>query len=169
MMAAGGICLALAVISVFFASVVPGLELTFYAVSSVFTAIMVIETGLRGGIVFYFASVILCFIMVPSKGALLPYILFFGIYGIVKYLAERPENPVLQMILKTAVFAAVFGAGYIFFRTLFFGNINIPDVSRWILIIGALAGFLLYDFIFTLLIKFYRKRIKRDYRDIRLT
>ena len=49
----GGICLALAVICMFGGSFIPGIDLTLFAVSSLFTAIMVIETGVGGGILLF--------------------------------------------------------------------------------------------------------------------
>ncbi|MDO4834266.1 MAG: hypothetical protein Q4A40_04430 [Bacillota bacterium] len=43
--ALGGICLALALIFLFGATIVPGIELTLFAISSLFTAVMILETG----------------------------------------------------------------------------------------------------------------------------
>lgn len=166
--AIGGICLALSVLSVFFASIVPGVELTLYAVSSLFIAVMILEGGMKGGWLLYVGTILLCFILVPNKAAMVPYIFFFGLYAIIKYYAEKLRNPILQLSVKAVCFLAVFGVGFLFFKNIFFGNIDIPDVPWPVLAVGGLAFLFLYDFIFTLLIQFYRKRIRRTEKDIRL-
>ena len=52
-MTLGGICLALTVISMYASSIVPGIELTLLAISSLFTAVMLIETGVGGALLLY--------------------------------------------------------------------------------------------------------------------
>jgi len=164
--AIGGICLAGSVLSLFFASIVPGAELTLYAVSSLFVAAMIIEAGMRGGWMMYSGTVLLCLILLPNKLALIPYIFFFGLYGIIKFYAEKSRHPAIQLLIKAAVFLAVFGTGYVFFRELFFGNIQLPDFPLPILILAGLAFLFLYDFIFTQIIQIYRKRVRRTDKDI---
>lgn len=102
--ALGGILLALSVATLFFASFVPGVELTIYAVSSVYTAIMIIETNSKGGGIFYIASGILALLLIPNKAAVLPYLFFFGIYGIVKYYIEKIGKLPVEICLKLLFF-----------------------------------------------------------------
>lgn len=164
--AIGGICLAGSVVSVFLASVVPGAELTLYAVSSLFVAVMILETGMRGGWMMYAGTILLCLILIPNKLALIPYVFFFGLYGIIKYYAEKNRLPVVQLGIKALVFLIVFGVGFLFFKELFFGNIRIPDFPMPVLAVAGLAFLFLYDFIFTQLIQLYRKRVRRTEKDI---
>lgn len=164
--AIGGICLAGSVLSVFLASIVPGAELTLYAVSSLFVAVLIIEAGMRGGWMMYSGTILLCLILIPNKIALFPYIFFFGLYGIIKFYVERNRHPAIQLAAKAIVFLAVFGIGYLFFRELFFGNIQLPDFPLPILALIGLAFLFLYDFIFTQLIQIYRKRIRRTDKEI---
>ena len=119
----GGVCVALSVVSVMISSMIPGLELTFYGVSSIFTAVMIIESGLAGGALTYVASSLLCIMIVPNKIAVIPFIFFFGLYGFIKYFAERYRNPVGQIAVKVICFALIFGIAWFFFKALFFGNI----------------------------------------------
>ena len=165
----GGICLAFTVIALFLASIVPGLELTFYALSSVFAAAVIIESDIRGGLIFYGASCSLSFMLIPDKLALIPFVFFFGIYGVIKFVAEKVKNPLGQIIIKTLFFMAIFGTGFFFFKSLFFGNISLPDYSLWVLVPGSLLIFILYDYIYTLMIRLYRQRIKRDQKGIKLS
>jgi hypothetical protein len=164
--ATGGICLAGSVLSLFLASIVPGAELTLYAVSSLFVAVMIIEAGMRGGWMMYSGTILLCFILIPNKLALIPYIFFFGLYGIIKFYAEQNKHPAIQLAVKASVFLAVFGVGYLFFRELFFGNIQLPDFPLPILALAGLAFLFLYYFIFTQIVHLYRKRIKRTDKEI---
>lgn len=164
--ATGGICLAGSVLSVFFASVVPGLELTLYAVSSLFVAVMILEAGMRGGFMVYAGTILLCLILIPNKLAVIPYVFFFGLYGVIKFYAEQRPHPAVQMGLKAGVFLAVFGAGYLFFKEIFFGNIRLPDIPDALLVVAGLVFLLIYDFIFTQLIQLYRRRIKRTDKEI---
>lgn len=157
----GGICLALTVIFMFAGSVIPGIELTLYAVSSVFVAVMILETGVGGGVVLYAAAVLLGSVLIPNKLAIIPYAFLFGYYGILKYYIEKLPNGVVQVIVKAIFFAAVLSNGLLGFRRLLLGNINLPDCPVAILIIGGILMMLLYDYIYTLVINFYIKRVQR--------
>ena len=159
--ALGGIFLALTVVALVIASVIPGLELTFYALSSVFIGMMILETGIGGGLAVYAAAIILGLSLVPNKVALIPFIFFFGIYAVIKCIAEKPKQRTVQMIIKIVFFAAVFCVAFLLFRELFFGNIDMPDWSFPALLIAGTAAFILYDFIFTLILELYKKRVNK--------
>lgn len=158
--ALGGICLALTVIFMFAGSIVPGIELTLFAVSSLFTAVMIMESGVKGGVIMYGAAVLLGLVLIPSKLAMIPYAFFFGYYGIVKYFIEKLHRGSLQIIIKAAFFAAVLCVGLIGFKELLLGSIHLPDYPVWLLIIAGILMLLVYDYIYTLLINFYLKRVK---------
>ena len=70
--ALGGICLALTLAFLFAGSVAPGIELTLFALSSLFTAVMVLESGVGAAALLYAAAVILGFFIVPNKLAMIP-------------------------------------------------------------------------------------------------
>jgi hypothetical protein len=158
--ALGGICLALTIIFMFAGSIVPGVELTLFALSSFFTAIMIIETGLSGGVIFYLAASILGFIIAPDKLAIVPYIGLFGYYGIVKFLIEKVHSATLQISFKVIFFAAVLTAGVIGFKELLMSAVDLPDVSGILIILGGILMMMLYDYIYTLVINYYFRRIK---------
>ena len=160
-LALGGIFLALTIVFLFIASVIPGLELTFYALSSVFIGLMILETGFGGGLAVYAAAAILGFLLIPGKGAVIPFIFFFGIYPVIKAIAEKPQQKAAQLTVKIAFFAAVVCIAFLLFKELFFGNIDLPDWSFPILLIAGIIAFILYDFIFTLILDLYKKRINK--------
>ena len=125
--ALGGICLALTVIFLFGGSIVPGIELTLFAISSLFTAVMILETGVKGGVLLYAGAVLLGFAIIPNKLAMIPYAFFFGYYGIVKYYIEKLPGRWIQLALKTGLFAVLLSIGLIGFKKLLLGSIHLPD------------------------------------------
>lgn len=156
--AMGGVFLALSMATLFLATFLPGIELTLYAFSSFYVAFIIIEAGLKGGVLFYVATVLLAAAIVPSKGGLLPYAMLFGLYGIVKYLIEKLKRTPIEIIVKLLFFNSSYGVGLLFFKGLFLGNIKLPSLALPVLIIGAQMFFLFYDYLFTLVIGFYFSR-----------
>lgn len=156
----GGVLLALSIATIFGATFVPGIELTLYALSSVYVAIMIIEFKPNAGWLFYFASVILTFILVPNKAGVIPYTIFFGIYAMIKYYIEnfKKFSQPVEIILKLVFCNLMFFFGIYFLGKLFTGALQIPDVALPIIIIGAQIFFLAYDYVLTLIIGFYLKR-----------
>ena len=145
--ALGGICLALTVIFLFGGSIVPGIELTLFAISSLFTAVMILETGVKGGVLLYAGAVLLGFAIIPNKLAMIPYAFFFGYYGIVKYYIEKLPGRWIQLALKTGLFAVLLSIGLIGFKKLLLGSIHLPDYPVWLLILAGIAIQLLYDYV----------------------
>ena len=160
--ALGGICLALTIIFLLGASFVPGVELTLYALSSLFVAVMVIERGPKSGLLLYAAAVILGLILVPNKLGMLPYIVLFGYYGVVKYYIEKKCRPRLQLAVKIILFAVILAVGLWGTKGLLLGNIQLPDYSTVIIFAGGVVMMVLYDAIYTFAIRIYRERIKRE-------
>lgn len=159
--ALSGICLALTLVFLFGASVAPGIELTLYAISSLFIAVMMIESGLKGGLGLYGAAVLLGLLILPNKAGILPYACLFGLYGIVKYYIEKIKHPAGQIVLKILFFALALTAGVLFFKGMLLGNVQLPDLPTGILLAAGVVFLMLYDLIYTLLIRIYRTRFKK--------
>ncbi len=160
--ALGGICLALTMVFLFGASFVPGIELTLYALSSLFVAVMVIERGPKSGLLLYVAAVILGLILVPNKLGMMPYICLFGYYGVAKYFIEKNFRQTVQIIVKVMLFAVVMAVALWGTKGLLFGNIELPDYSAFIIFAGGIVMMMLYDAVYTFAIRIYRERIKRE-------
>lgn len=158
--ALGGICLALAVILMFGATFVPGVELTLFALSSLLTIVMIIETGVGGGLLVYAGACILGFLLIPGKVAIVPYVFFFGYYGIVKYYIEKIKSGVVQISLKLFFFAALMCLGILLFKSILAEGIHLPDYPTAVLIAGGTIFLLLYDYILTFIINFYQRRLR---------
>ena len=156
----GGICLALAVILMFGATFVPGVELTLFALSSLLTIVMIIETGVGGGLLVYAGACILGFLLIPGKVAIVPYVFFFGYYGIVKFYIEKIKSGVVQISLKLFFFAALMCLGILLFKSILAEGIHLPDYPTAVLIVGGTIFLLLYDYILTFIINFYQRRLR---------
>ena len=129
--AMGGICTALAVIFMFGASFVPGIELTLFLISSLFTAVMVIEAGAAGGLTVFAAASLLGLILIPNKLALIPYI--FCLNPQMLLIDTTPFGFVMIIITSCLGMFAVAAAveGYMF--------VNLNPVVRIILAAAGLA------------------------------
>ena len=164
-LALGGICLALTLIFMFAGSIVPGIELTLFAISSLFVAVMILESGVSGAVLLYLAACILGFILVPNKIGIVPYVFLFGYYGIVKYFIEKLPKASSQLIIKAIFFAIIMCIGMLGFKELLLGAVDLPDYPVAILIIAGTVFMMLYDCIYTLIINFYVTKIQRKGMD----
>lgn len=161
-LALGGICLALTLAFLFAASIVPGAELTLYAISSLFVAVMMIEVGIKGGATLYVAAVLLGLLILPNKLGILPYACLFGLYGLVKFYIEKIRHPIGQVALKIVFFGVIITAALMGLRDLLLGSVKLPDMPEAVIVAGGILMLLLYDLLYTLLIRIYRERIKRE-------
>ena len=159
--ALGGICLALALVFMFGGTFVPGIELTLFAIASLFTAVMVIETGIGGGVLLFAAACLLGLILIPNKLALLPYIAFFGYWAIPKYFIEKISAAAGQIACKCAVFVLILCLGLLGFREVLASAVSLPDYPAAALIAAGTLLLLLYDYVLTFLINWYYRRIKQ--------
>jgi hypothetical protein len=155
-----GILGALAVISLLLAAVLPTNRLSFYALSSFFVAITIIEYGIKAGWLLYAATALLSLIVLPDKLAIVPYVIFFGIYGIIKLYIERINKIVLEYILKVIYFNICLVAAYYFIKQVFFESIKI-NLPWWLLIIALEIVFIVYDYVYTLFIRYYREKLQK--------
>lgn len=160
-MAISGLLLSLCVATLFFQTVLPIANYTIYIISSLFIGIVIIEIGVSYATLFYLASCILSLLIVPNKVFLIPYIIFFGFYGLAKFSIEKIRKIYLEIILKLLLFNGISGLSILLIKDFLFQSIKIPDFPLIIVIIGLEIGFLAYDYFYTLFIDFYNKRIKR--------
>ena len=159
--ALGGIFLALTMVCLFAASIVPGIELTLFACSSFFTAFMILESGVGGAVLLFAAASLLGLIILPNKLAMIPFIFLFGYYGILKFFKEKIPGTIPQLACKVCFFAAVLSVGILGFMDLVSGGIHLPEAPAALLVIGGTLLMLLYDFIYSFVISFYIRRIQR--------
>lgn len=160
-LALGGVLTALTVISVFFADIIPTNTLSLYALSSFFIAIILIERGVKTSWVFYFATSLLSFVIVPDKTMVIPFVSFFGIYGVIKHYLEKYTNRVVEYILKYLFFNANVVLAYLLLKVLFEAQTLFKGFPLWIVMIILQVIFLVYDYVYTIFIQYYTTRLRK--------
>ncbi|HHW48039.1 MAG TPA: hypothetical protein GXX14_05405 [Clostridiaceae bacterium] len=158
--ALNGILGSLAVVAVFLATVMPTNRLSFFALSSFFVSVVIIEYGIKNGWAFYISTSLLALIVVPNKVEVIPYAIFFGIYGIVKSYIERLGRVMLEYVLKYVYFNACLACIVFVVREFFLETVDLR-FSWWLVIIALQGVFLVYDYVYTLFIRYYINKLKR--------
>ena len=151
-LALGGTLTSLTIIVLFINILIPINTFAILTISSCFVPIAIIRSNVQVGIFVYIASSIIGFFLVPLD-IMIPYILYFGIYGLVKFYIEKLRNMPLEILLKLSFSNIMLILGYILF-TKFIAPINL-NIPIWILIILAQIAFLIFDYALTLIITFY--------------
>lgn len=154
--AENGITVALTLVALYAASILPISTLSILTVASCLIPISIIRTSIRNTILVYVASSLASFFLLSTNIALY-YTLFFGVYGIIKYFAEKLKNIPLELILKLIGFNILLTIIY-FVTVNFLGlpSIEYPLYLMWII---SQVAFLIYDYALTLIISFYLNRI----------
>lgn len=109
---------ALSLVFLYGASAAPSGRLGLIAAAGLFPAAAVVSGGRPAGFLCYAATGILALVLIPDKGGVLLYLVFFGIYPLIKHLIEKLKklplewlckmvlcNVVLRMMLQSSHFA----------------------------------------------------------------
>lgn len=103
----GGILAAISMILLYLTTLVPTNTLTLLTLLSFIPPLALMEKGLKTAVLVYICSSIGSLLFVPINITLL-YILFFGIYGIIKGFIERLNKTLLEIVLKLLFFNTIF-------------------------------------------------------------
>ena len=160
-LALAGIMTAVTVILLFAAMIVPNLKLVLYGLSSLPMAALLLETNRRTGIMFYIATAALALILLPDKMAALPYVTVLGLYGLIKAVAEKFPNRIIEWTIKEIYFnATLFLYGLLIYKV-FMPNITFP-IPIWAVVLCAEALFVAYDYIYSICILYYEKLFRQN-------
>ena len=155
--------IALTIVFLYLAVILPSGRMAFVAVSSLFVIAGVIELGLGPAVLVFISSSILGALILPDKTAIIVYALFFGYYPIIKSLAEKQRSKVLQWVIKLAVFNAAFTVVWFLFKTILFDSKYLE--TRLVLVYPAInLVFIIFDIGLTRLISYYIVRIAKVLR-----
>lgn len=150
-----GILLGLNILLLLISNLISINTMFFMGLASLIISVIVMEYGVNTGVVFYIASIILSFVVMPNKAQWLLYILTFGIYGLVKYFIEKGRPIYTEIILKLIFANLVAVILYLILKNIVIIPINI------ITIIVYQVAFLVYDYVYSLFIEYYNEKIKR--------
>ena len=151
---------ALSLILLLAASFLPSGRLALAAVAGFLPAAAVLSAGgLRAGLACYIVTAALALLLLPDKFAALAYVILFGHYAVVKSLLERIPQPILIWVCKLVLCNLLFALLIRLFGAVFLDNL--PERLRMIPLLhlfGSIA-FVIYDIVFSMLIRFYQQRI----------
>ncbi len=164
-MALTAVLTGLSLLFLYGASMVPTGRLGLTAVAGLFPAAAVFSFGLSGGFLCYGGTAILALLLVADKGLALLYLLFFGLYPMVKGGVECMRKLWAELVLKLLFFNGVFSLFCFFMRTIFLSVIPWEGIPLWGLYLVGNLVFLAYDFGFSKVIALYGKRVDRVLRN----
>ncbi|NFN75219.1 hypothetical protein FDC39_20030, partial [Clostridium sporogenes] len=103
--AKGGIFTAISFLLIYLSTILPVNKLSLLATASAIIPIAIISTNVKNGFLVYLSTSILCSIVVGiSRSSVIFYIIFFGLYGIIKYYIENFNKLYIEIILKFLFF-----------------------------------------------------------------
>lgn len=154
----GAVFTALSIILLILSTTLPLFEMTLLALASAMPALMIIETGVVGGLLVYGATSILGLIIVPNKVMVFPYIFLFGLYGIVKFYAEKIKSTIIQMLIKITFFTVAFYA----FGGVLLANTRFSSVTNIMLVGIGVVFALIFDYIYSLGLGWYMRKFNKN-------
>ncbi len=158
--ALGGVLAALSLLLLYLATLMPSGRIGMVAVAGLVPAVGVVSGGLATGFLSYGTTGILGFLLLPDKGCALLYVIFFGLYPMVKSLIEGLRKLAAEYVIKLVFFNAILTA------LLFgFSEFLLPMLPKLlhqalpVFLVGNVV-FLIYDYGFSKIITFYASRIR---------
>ena len=142
----------------------PGLQLILYLTSSLFVMGVMLEERTGAAVLSAMAVSLLGLLILPDKTLLLPYVFFFGHYGIGKYLIEKRRRTASGVVLKLVYFNAALALLYFTVPSRLFALLPF-DLSLIAFIVVMEVIFLVYDFLFFKAALFYEDRVRRYLTD----
>lgn len=153
---------ALAVILVYLASLAPTGCWGIVALGGLLSAAAVISSGLKAGFLCWAGASILTLLLVPDKFCALLFTALFGLYPMIKSMAEKPRKRILEYIVKLGFFNAAFTVLYLTMMGAMLETLPAPlGESLWALYPAANIVFVAYDYGFSKLIAVYLSRVQR--------
>ena len=154
-----GVLLAVNQVFIILSSIIKTNTLLLFSLAALVIGIVIVEFGVKNGVLFYIASSLLGFFLTTNQIEVVTYILFFGMYSIVKYAIEKAAFSVkcaklFELSTKLIFFNLTALCIYLLLRE--FAVIKL----YWWLILIAEISFILYDYAFGVFINYYITKIK---------
>jgi len=153
---------AMSLLFLYLASILPTMRISMYFLSSVFVMGLVLEEEIGLAFLMFAAVSLLSLLLMPNILRVVPYVLFFGQYGIFKYFIQKKiKDKIIGYILKLLYYNAALALMYLLAKEIIFEDVLNSSIAFWIIIIIAEAAFVAYDFAFTKVTSFYFNNIRR--------
>lgn len=152
----GGLFTALGVLFIYLSTIVPTSKIYLLGIASCIVPMSIVTTSIKNGWLIYISTSVLSILLIGFKGSVIAYILFFGLYGFIKYYLEILRNMSLEIILKLLFFNLSIGIIFLMYNMFFAGllKINIPIYAA---ILMFQLVFLIYDYALTLFIAYVNR------------
>lgn len=152
-----GIFVIFVLLFLFLAGSSTNIQMVSYCLSSLFVIIILEESNWIAGVTFYIASSLLALLLLPNKLAIIPYVLFFGHYGIWYHWFDRTKKRYLNrtinyLIANIAIFTIYFTCKDLF------TSLKIPSFVLFIPVVEIFI--ILYDYMYGKCLSYYRRDIK---------
>lgn len=148
----------------YLASIAPTGVWGLVAVAGLFPAAAVMAAGLKAGFLCWAGAAILGFFLLPEKLTVLLFGALFGLYPMVKAVAERIGRRAGELLVKLAFFNASLTAICAVMRAAVFAALPAVLRAEWILYAAGNVIFLVYDYGLSKLFAFYMVHIQRKLR-----
>ena len=153
---------ALGVVFLYVGSIIEILDLTMVAIASLFVFFAVIEMGGSYPYLIYLVTAVLSLLLLPSKFAAGTYLLFGGIYPVLKNMFEKLHH-VVAWVLKLSYFNTILSI--LLAASLYLFYVEDPDMGFNLLTYGlANVTFVLYDHATSLLVTMYLVKLRKRLR-----
>lgn len=159
--AKGGLSLALIVILLYIASIAPSSKLTILTISSAVIPYSILTTNAKNSFIVYVAASILSLLLIGPKMETISYLLFFGLYGFLKYYIERLNKVLYEIILKVLYFNVSLAILYVLYSKLLISGVP-ETLPIYVILLLAQVAFFAYDYALTIIINYIRKRFIKD-------
>ena len=157
---------ALSLVILYLAALSPTGRLGIVALAGLVPGAAVVSAGLGGGLLCYGVAGVLGLLLLPDKGLALLYLIFFGLYPMVKSVAEGLASRVLEWAVKLAFFNLALGLFWFVLGAVFLPLLPaVLSQAAWLAFLVGNGVFVAYDYGFSRLISFYMARIDRAVRE----
>lgn len=156
----GAMLTALSVAVLWLSAAVPSGRWALVAVAGLMPTAAVVSGGMANGFAVYAATAALGLLVVPDKLNGLLYLMFFGLYPMVKSLLERLRKRTLSWVLKFLFFDLILCLWCFALGTLFMPTLPHMLLKRpWLMVTAGNVIFALYDLGLSQLIGRYLSRL----------
>lgn len=148
----------------YLSTISPTARLGVTAIAGIFPAGAVVSAGLGAGFFCYAATGILGLLLLPNKSCAVLYLLFFGLWPMLKSLLEHLPNRILEWVCKLLVFNGILAVLLLGLRGLLLPFLPPALDQEWLIFAAGNVAFLIYDVGFSKLIALYVARVDRVLR-----
>ncbi len=146
----------------YLASVLPTGRIAMYFLSSVFVMGLVVEEEIGLSVLMYIGVSLMSLLLLPNILRVLPYVFFFGHYGIGKYYIQtRIKDKVAAYIVKLIYYNVALGLIYLLAQKIILEDVLSTGIAFWLFVVLAEVAFVVYDYLFDKVTAFYFNNLRR--------